>query len=359
MQKVLRQQILTRNQGLKRAKDRSIRKSRADASEYRAADIHRLRGNAANIRAERKHRREDWFMGALAPNREYGNNVGSYGTVEPENSQAPTVPPEKRVKFVNFAYGDRVVMIDGREKGKIGEVRKVDRETQTVTCDALNMVDIKIPPWAQNRAGAAGLKIQQMPSPIPFSSVRLVVPMSDSADPSTPSREYIVRAMHGGEPFEERDHGSPIPRHTRYISGLGLPIPWPNAPPADFKMEDMDTPRRMVEEITFVPDLGVMPMPGDAVNEVVNKYARARRRHDADWVREKVQEDVKNSWVKQRRVLTPQAEFWERENQKREKEREEREREGLSDDTIALIKEAQGLSLKGRGETSKEQKIAA
>ena len=198
-----------------------------------------------------------------------------------------------------------------------------------------------------------------MSAPIPFSNVRLVVPMSDGADPSKPQREVIVQHLHGGKPFKDRPHGSPLPRHTRYVSGMNLRIPWPEAKKKEFTAHEGDTPSMWVEEAeggTFVPDLGTLPMPREVIDEVINKYSRQRTRHDAEWIRGKVEEDVKLSWERRRRVLTPQAEFWERKELERRKQANKRK---ITKETKTLINLAKQLKLEDDGGERVKERIEA
>lgn len=57
-----------------------------------------------------------------------------------EALQPPEVLKAEREKYFNFAVKDRVVVVKGRERGKIGEVRVVDIERQTVQLADVNMV---------------------------------------------------------------------------------------------------------------------------------------------------------------------------------------------------------------------------
>lgn len=46
----------------------------------------------------------------------------------------------KRAEYLNFASGDRVCVVRGREKGKIGRVENVDEESQSLTVEGVNQV---------------------------------------------------------------------------------------------------------------------------------------------------------------------------------------------------------------------------
>lgn len=96
-------------------------------------------GNKTIVEA-RKRRREDWLLGPLAPRRDIGDMREKYATVDSRRTQLPDVHPDHRLKLSPFAEGDRVVLLTGRDKGKIGEVRHVDEDSQTVQVKDLNLV---------------------------------------------------------------------------------------------------------------------------------------------------------------------------------------------------------------------------
>lgn len=43
-------------------------------------------------------------------------------------------------RYANIVEGDRVVLLEGRDKGKIGKVLSLDRQRQEVTVEGLNLV---------------------------------------------------------------------------------------------------------------------------------------------------------------------------------------------------------------------------
>lgn len=198
---------------------------------------------------------------------------------------------------------------------------------------------------------------------IPMRNVRLVV-----RDERTKT-EYIVSHVHADEPYIQRKFGSNLPSHTRYITGSehwsrdGLPveIPWPT----DEKTEDLrstpnDTGRQDVEERTWDPSLYHSPLgynigynadildpqnaylagyaknpsstPNPAyklglggfsnptkvherevriasgiMDELRKKSARSNRNHDnPEWVTQKLMEDARSIWWKDRQIKLPQ-----------------------------------------------------
>lgn len=140
MQKVLRRNILSRNQLLRRARKEIKQEVKIENQKILTAKVRLNRFAQTDIKAERKNRREDWLLGPLAPNRDVGKLKDAYGSMDPERQTPAEIPVAKRAKYCNFAVGDRVCVIEGREKGKIGEVQEVDRKTETVTVQGLNVV---------------------------------------------------------------------------------------------------------------------------------------------------------------------------------------------------------------------------
>lgn len=106
--------------------------------------------------------REDWRLGNLRPNRAIGEEVGKYGALTSEQVQKPEIPVhtqkslnEARVvaglepeyplvvddkKYFHIQKDDRVVVVNGREKGKIGIVKDILARTHDVVVAGVNMV---------------------------------------------------------------------------------------------------------------------------------------------------------------------------------------------------------------------------
>ena len=84
-------------------------------------------------------RREDWELGPLAPARNVGDAKETYGAMEMERVRPVDIAEEKRVKFWNIVENDRVVVIEGRDKGKIGIVKSLEKKSNMVVVGGLNM----------------------------------------------------------------------------------------------------------------------------------------------------------------------------------------------------------------------------
>lgn len=110
-----------------------MRSNREERIELRKTEL-------ADIRAARTARREDWELGPLAPRRDVGDSAESYGTVHPRRISGIEVPKSMRTKYWTIVEQDRVVILMGRDKGKIGVVTDTDRDAETVTVRGFNLV---------------------------------------------------------------------------------------------------------------------------------------------------------------------------------------------------------------------------
>jgi hypothetical protein len=106
-----------------------------------------------NLKDARTARKEDWELGPLAPKRDLGfNDYGAfkenvrqdwsnYGLHQPN----PKVIEQRcawagGVKQLNLAPGDRVVINDGPDKGKIDRIKSVQPQVGTVTLEHRHQV---------------------------------------------------------------------------------------------------------------------------------------------------------------------------------------------------------------------------
>ena len=89
-------------------------------------------------------------------------------------------------KDLHVKNGDRVIVIAGKDKGKIGNIRKVDRSEGKVIVEGLNMVT-----KAQKPQPAAGIQggLIKIEAPIDSSNVMIVCPACEKA--TRPSMKVI------------------------------------------------------------------------------------------------------------------------------------------------------------------------
>jgi large subunit ribosomal protein L24 len=157
--------------------------------------------------------------------------------------------------------------------------------------------------------------IRSMPKPVPLSSVRLIHALTDPETGIT--RDVIVKKLVNGNIYHDKHTGSA--RWSRIIPGLDIKIPWPKAPPKEYKDYPCDTLRLEVETQTFVPTLLGPPMPASIIDELRNKYSKFRTRHDAEYVAMKEQEDRQEQAKKyaSKEMMTPLREINRRERKLR------------------------------------------
>lgn len=145
-------------------------------------------------------------------------------------------------------------------------------------------------------------RIQSTDCPILINDVRLV--LRHQEDGTFVERDMIVRHLRGGAPHYEREYGSNIPRHTRYVAGEDLEIPWPSPEIQDQERESVDTPSREVQYHSYKPEMVNPPLPDGVMNELYNKFSPRRTQHDDEWIQRKIMEDARSLWYEKRDLLT-------------------------------------------------------
>lgn len=141
--------------------------------------------------------------------------------------------------------------------------------------------------------------------PIPIDDVRLICTLQDKGKES----EVVAKHVHGSGPFLTRSNTS-TPRHTRYISGENIRIPWPEEDKVDrLADEEADTSRKEVEYETWTPSLAHEPFKPSIMDELRNKYSKYRTRHDPAWVEAQRLADLRAEFLQSRKLLTPAGEY--------------------------------------------------
>jgi large subunit ribosomal protein L24 len=106
--------------------------------------------------------KEDWSLGALRPNRAVGAAAKKYGALGEEQLQKPDIPlhtqrnrnkfresrglPQEYPlviddkKYFHIERDDRVIVVNGRDKGKIGLVQNIVPRTHEILVKGVNMV---------------------------------------------------------------------------------------------------------------------------------------------------------------------------------------------------------------------------
>lgn len=148
MQKVIRRTILAERQAARRLAKRKDKLHREWAKTNREQNNYNRKDEISLLKQVRKDRREDWELGPLAPKRDVGDKKDTYGTVSSQRLRGPILEKkdaEEAMKpfggrYLNIVKGDRVVLLEGRDKGKIGKIITVNPKSVECTVEGLNMV---------------------------------------------------------------------------------------------------------------------------------------------------------------------------------------------------------------------------
>lgn len=310
-------------QAARRLAKRKAKKTKDFLNTRREQTNFSRKDESAQVKTARRARREDWELGPLAPRRDVGHAKETYGTINAQRTRGQALTLDEREqlfapfggKFLNIVAEDRVVVLEGRDKGKIGKIANVDRLRGEVTVRGLNMVDVAVPKWMIIGDDSDKRPVRSMEKPLSISSIRLVHALPD---PTTGIvRDVIVKRLINSRIFHDRHSGTA--RWSRIIPGLNIKVPWPKIEPKKHKDNDCDTLRADVESRTFVPSLLHPPMPGSVINELRNKYSIFRTRHDEEYVAAKMVEDAEKEAAKKfaNEMRTPLKEVNRRENKLR------------------------------------------
>ena len=141
MQKVLRRTALAKEQAKRKA---AARAGQNKSDEYKLRQQEKIsihRAIKTDIVAARTARREDWFLGPLAPRRDVGNAKELYGTINARRLRGPE-KAEGEWKDWCIVAGDRVVVVEAghRDRGRIGVVREVRHRAEECIVDKVNQV---------------------------------------------------------------------------------------------------------------------------------------------------------------------------------------------------------------------------
>ncbi|KAK7532447.1 mitochondrial 54S ribosomal protein uL24m [Phyllosticta citribraziliensis] len=306
MQKVLQRTAMAKRQAARKAEIAAEKKKLRESVVSRLQSVQVNQKVADQVREARRHRRENWELGPLAPRRDVGGEKKLYGTVVAERMRQFPVHPDRRLKFTPFATGDRVVLLKGRDKGKIGEIKEVHDESQTLTISGLNTAEVPVPDHLQGQPelGLMDRPYRTIEIPTPFAEVRLVYPLPD---PKTGIKRDVIIQNVVREPVIRDDKVT----YRRYIPGTKIEIPWKTPKRTEYADQPADTLRILVDERSFVPTLLRPPMPNSVINELRNQFSYFRDRHDPEYVARKVAEDElqKGKGVESLKMMTPLKEL--------------------------------------------------
>lgn len=152
MQKILRRVATAERVATKRQKAQDLRLYKEEKKQTSHQDKRRVMMAQEELEKAKQSIRDDWAMGPLSPRTDIGNFQDAYGTIG-EARYATTggfslATRNARCRwaggayYLNLAVGDRVVLLDGPDKGRIGPVTSIDHDTAEVKVKDLNKVDL-------------------------------------------------------------------------------------------------------------------------------------------------------------------------------------------------------------------------
>ncbi|KAM5348668.1 hypothetical protein ACJ41O_008492 [Fusarium nematophilum] len=311
-----------------------------------------------NLIDARRARKEDWELGPIAPKRDLGFN--GYGVFEEgartdwSNYGLFTPRPEvleKRcawaggVKQLNLAVSDRVVIMDGLDKGKIDRIKSINLESGYVTLENNHRAI---------SAGMFGHDSRSQPMPLSIGSIRLVYPITNPETGVT--RDVVINQLKAIPPnmkspnmtLERWEHGK---KWDRLVPGINVVIPWPEVEAPEYQTHAADTIREKVEDRSFYYNLLSPPMPESVIDELRNKFSKFRTRHEERYIQQKEAEDAAKR-ARQETVLSMQTPLQEYHAQQRELRAAQGEPE-LSDEMLeklgAIMAQKKEAALKNAG----------
>jgi len=358
MQRVLKRTAQAQRQVVRRAAKQAKKGKQETRNRHQDVLTAANREIRNNLRDARRARREDWELGPLAPKRDLGFN--DYGTFQENLRQdytnngvfvARQKVVEQRcawaggVKQLSLAPDDRVVILDGPDKGKIDRIKAINAESGTLTLQ--NRHQALFNTWIDGRFNA-------LPMPISIASVRLVYPITNPETGVT--KDTVIHQLKAVPPnmqsenmsLDRWEHGY---KWDRLVPGINVVIPWPEVEVPEFVTNDIDTARDKVEDRTFFYNLLSAPMPTEIVDELRNKYSRFRTRHEPSYIAKKEAEAAqkKGSHALLQSMKTPLDEFHEKQRALKEAEGEPQLTDDMLEKLGAIIAQTKAVSLEDAG----------
>lgn len=156
MQKILRRVATAERVATKRQKAQDLRIYKKDKKEKSGSDQKHVAAALREVEQAKQAIRDDWAMGPLSPRTDVGSFQDAYGAIGESRYSSPggfsLAMRNARCQwaggayYLNLAVGDRVVLLDGPDKGRIGPVTDIDHETAEVKVKELNKVDLSPSP---------------------------------------------------------------------------------------------------------------------------------------------------------------------------------------------------------------------
>ncbi|PFH58998.1 hypothetical protein XA68_12950 [Ophiocordyceps unilateralis] len=322
MQKLLRRTAHAERQAARRLKEKAKLQARSARAQDRPQFFNALREITKDDKAARRARIEDWELGPLAPKRDLGCN--DYG-VSWEHFRLNHPDPDPEVvkrrcawaggpHLLNLAVGDRVLIMEGPDKGKIDRIKEIMHSSGTVRLE-------------RRHQAVRGNLMERAPTasslPISIGSIRLVYPLRHPE--SGHIRDVVINQLKSIPPnmksenmsLDRWEYGN---KWDRLVPSLSVVIPWPKVEAPEYEDIEGDTFRDQVEERTFFFSLKSPPMPPSVLDELRNRYSKFRTRHEPWYIERKEAEQAakKAKTAKDiKSMMTPMDELHEMRMEKR------------------------------------------
>ncbi|KAM0425223.1 hypothetical protein ACHAPT_009540 [Fusarium lateritium] len=289
-------------QAQRQAGRRAQKAAQTERTSYKLRNQQAFRAGVSEVRQNlldaRRARKEDWELGPLAPKRDLGfNDYGMFSeSVRTDWSNYGFYTPRPEVlqqrsawagglKQLNLAVSDRVVIMDGPDKGKIDRIRSINLQSGSVTLENSHRAIT---------AGMFGNDSRSQPMPISIGSIRLVYPITNPETGVT--RDVVINQLKAVPPnmkspnmtLDRWEHGK---KWDRLVPGINVVIPWPAVEAPEYETHAGDTPREAVENRSFYYNLLSAPMPESVLDELRNKFSKFRTRHEEWYVQQKEGEE--------------------------------------------------------------------
>ncbi len=150
VQKLMRRVATEERVAAKRKKVKDTKYFKKGRKEEAGEALHQTTVAEAEFRRAKQAVRDAWRLGPLAPREDVGEWAGARGAIH--QARFPSVArlsPAMRdarcawaggARNLNLVPGDRVVLLEGPDRGKIGRIASVIEDAAAVTVDGLNKV---------------------------------------------------------------------------------------------------------------------------------------------------------------------------------------------------------------------------
>ncbi|KAI9490145.1 translation protein SH3-like domain-containing protein [Zychaea mexicana] len=175
-------------------------------------------------------------------------------------SKPKWVNPKDKITQWNIVRGDKVAIIAGKDKDTIGEIKSVNRQTNTVIVEGKKLAKKHVP---QQPGAPEGIMRKEMP--IHYSNVMLLHP--DTQIPTRIERRQVEKTL---------DDGRVAKRWTRFVQGTDVEIPKPSQKYDERSGDEKfsTSPENAIHESFSGLSLDVPPLPEGLVKELRNPYKK-------------------------------------------------------------------------------------